>query len=63
MLFRSLSTLYTARFRLATTTEQGEIRALSEEPPPALMTRLIPEDYWERDRVLKLWRFNLAARP
>jgi hypothetical protein len=61
--FGALSTLYTARFRLATTTEQGEIRALSEEPPPALMARLIPEDYWERDRVLKLWRFNLAPRP
>ncbi|MER5200980.1 hypothetical protein ACWD3J_46480 [Streptomyces sp. NPDC002755] len=58
--FGALSSLYTSRFRMATTTEHGEITALRQEPSPALMTQLLPDDYWDEDRVLKLWRFVLA---
>ncbi|WP_159027839.1 hypothetical protein [Streptomyces pactum] len=60
--FGALSTLYTARFRRATTTDGGDIRALSEEPRPALMAQLVPEDYWEQDRILGLWKFNLKPQ-
>ncbi|MFC9140895.1 hypothetical protein ACFTWM_03130 [Streptomyces bacillaris] len=58
--FGTLSRLYTLRFLEATTTEDGDIRALREEPEPALLAQLIPDDYWERPgHVLRIWRFRL----
>ncbi|MDH6223649.1 hypothetical protein [Streptomyces sp. MJP52] len=58
--FGPLSKLYTLRFLDAITTDEGGIRALREEPEPALLAQLVPEDYWARkDRVLKIWRFQL----
>jgi hypothetical protein len=58
--FGTLSTLYTLRFLDATTTEEGDIRALREEPEPALLAQLVPDDYWGRpDHVLRIWRFRL----
>lgn len=55
-----LSALNTRRFLEVTTTEAGDMRALREEPKPALLAQLVPEDYWDRqDRALSLWRFNL----
>ncbi|MFJ3637842.1 hypothetical protein [Streptomyces sp. NPDC090112] len=57
--FGSLSKLYTLRFLDATTTDEGDIRALREEPEPALLAQLVPDDYWERtDHVLRIWRFR-----
>ncbi|GHI84146.1 hypothetical protein Sxan_15100 [Streptomyces xanthophaeus] len=33
--------------------------ALREEPEPALLAKLVPDDYWDRrDHVLKIWRFR-----
>lgn len=56
----ALSTLNTRRFLEATTTDTGDIRALREEPEPALLAQLVPEDYWDRqDRALPLWRLNV----
>lgn len=58
--FGALSSAYTRRFLMATTTENGDITALRQEPSPALMTQLVPDDYWApgRKRVLNLWRFR-----
>ncbi|MFF7250519.1 hypothetical protein ACFZBU_42395 [Embleya sp. NPDC008237] len=57
--FGTLSRLYTLRFLEATTTEEGDIRALREEPEPALLAQLVPDDYWERpEHVLRIWRFR-----
>lgn len=59
-IFGPLSALYTRRFLEATTTDEGDIRALRHEPDPALLARLVPDDYWDRqDHVLRLWRFNV----
>ncbi|MET7353096.1 hypothetical protein [Streptomyces mirabilis] len=60
--FGALSSLYTRRFLMATTTENGDITALRQEPSPALMTQLLPDDYWDpkQERVLKLWKFIQA---
>lgn len=60
--FGALSSLYTRRFLMATTTENGDITALRQEPSPALMTQLLPDDYWDpkQERVLKLWKFVQA---
>ncbi|BFV57541.1 hypothetical protein KCMC57_up26450 [Kitasatospora sp. CMC57] len=56
----TLSTLYTRQFLEAVTTEDGEIRALREEPEPAVLAQLIPDSYWERKhRVLRIWRFQM----
>ncbi|REK87896.1 hypothetical protein DY245_24260 [Streptomyces inhibens] len=41
----TLSKLYTLRLLEATTTKQGDIRALREEPEPALLAQLVPDDY------------------
>ncbi|MDX3354821.1 hypothetical protein PV703_16215 [Streptomyces sp. ME01-24h] len=58
--FGTLSKLYTLRFLEATTTKEGDIRALREEPEPALLAQLVPDDYWERqEHVLRIWRFRL----
>lgn len=57
--FGCLSKLYTQRFLDAITTDEGEIRALREEPEPALLAKLVADDYWERDHVLKIWRFRM----
>ncbi|MFD4395548.1 hypothetical protein [Kitasatospora sp. NPDC058478] len=58
--FGLLSSLYTYQFLEATTTDEGGIRALREEPEPAVLARLIPDDYWDRPTpVLRLWRFQL----
>ncbi|MET9396096.1 hypothetical protein [Kitasatospora sp. NPDC002965] len=58
--FGILSSLYTHQFLEATTTNDGGIRALREEPEPAVLARLIPDDFWDRPaRVLRLWRFQL----
>ncbi|WP_329453562.1 hypothetical protein OG894_44305 (plasmid) [Streptomyces sp. NBC_01724] len=58
--FATLSNLYTLRFLQAITTEEGNIRALREEPEPALLAQLVPDDYWARDdHVLRIWRFRL----
>ncbi len=59
--FGALSSVYTRRFLMSTTTENGDITALRQEPSPALMTQLVPDDYWDkgRERVLRLWRFHL----
>ncbi|WP_143120693.1 hypothetical protein [Actinacidiphila alni] len=57
----AMSRLYTLRFLEATTTEGGDIRALREEPVPALLARLVPAEYWEREHVLPIWR--LEVRP
>ncbi|MGW6405375.1 hypothetical protein [Streptomyces sp. NPDC055134] len=57
--FGPLSKLYTLRFLDAVTTDEGEIRALRDEPEPALLAQLVPEDYWARaDHVLRIWRFR-----
>ncbi|MER7878364.1 hypothetical protein ABTY63_33295 [Streptomyces solisilvae] len=57
--FGPLSKLYTLRFLDAVTTDEGEIRALRDEPEPALLAQLAPEDYWAReDHVLQIWRFR-----
>ncbi|MER6523059.1 hypothetical protein ACFWHQ_39460 [Streptomyces sp. NPDC060334] len=57
--FGSLSKLYTLRFLDATTTDEGGIRALREEPEPAMLAQLVPDDYWKReDHVLRIWRFR-----
>ncbi|MFI0265871.1 hypothetical protein [Streptomyces luteogriseus] len=57
--FGPLSKLYTLRFLDSITTDEGGIRALREEPEPALLAQLVPEDYWAReDRVLQIWRFR-----
>ncbi|MFI8456886.1 hypothetical protein [Kitasatospora sp. NPDC085464] len=57
--FGALSTLYTLRFLEAITADDGEVRALREEPEPALLAQLVPESYWDRDdRVLRIWRLR-----
>ncbi|MEU3290440.1 hypothetical protein [Streptomyces longwoodensis] len=57
--FGPLSKLYTLRFLDAITTDEGGIRALREEPEPALLAQLVPEDYWARkDHVLQIWKFR-----
>ncbi|WP_290050369.1 hypothetical protein [Amycolatopsis solani] len=57
----ALSTLSTRRFLEVTTTNEGDIRALREEPEPALLVQLIPDDYWNRqDRALSLWKLNVS---
>ncbi|MYT18466.1 hypothetical protein YWIDRAFT_08185 [Streptomyces sp. SceaMP-e96] len=57
--FGPLSKLYTLRFLDAVTTDEGEIRALRDEPEPALLAQLVPEGYWAReDHVLRIWRFR-----
>ncbi|MEU8718234.1 hypothetical protein [Streptomyces sp. NPDC048663] len=57
--FGALSSLYTRRFLMATTTENGDITALRQEPSPALMAQLLPDEYWDRiqERALQVWRF------
>ncbi len=59
--FGALSSLCTRLFQMATTTEDGGIIALRREPSPALATKLLPADYWEREHVLKVWKF--VQRP
>jgi hypothetical protein len=55
----ALSEMNTRRLLQVTTTEGGDIRALRDEPEPALLAKLVPDDYWDRqDRVLSLWRLN-----
>jgi hypothetical protein len=57
--FGPLSKMYTFRFLQSITTDAGDIRALREEPEPALLAQLVPEDYWAReDHVLRIWRFR-----
>ncbi|MEU6979990.1 hypothetical protein [Streptomyces sp. NPDC046371] len=57
--FGCLGKLYVQRFLDAITTDEGEIRAMREEPEPALLAKLVADDYWERDHVLKIWRFRM----
>ncbi|MEV3998985.1 hypothetical protein ACFYPK_28515 [Streptomyces halstedii] len=57
--FGPLSKMYTLRFLQSITTDEGGIRALREEPEPAILAQLVPEDYWAReDHVLRIWRFR-----
>ncbi|MEJ8652675.1 hypothetical protein WKI65_32575 [Streptomyces sp. MS1.AVA.3] len=57
--FGPLSKMYTLRFLQSITTDEGDIRALREEPEPALLAQLVPEGYWAKeDHVLRIWRFR-----
>lgn len=54
-----LSSLYSARFNLATLDDGGSPSRLMVPPEPGRMSRLIPRDYWARkEHRLPLWRFE-----
>ena len=55
--FGTLSKLYTLRFLDGTTTDEGDIRALREEPEPALLAQLVPDDYWSCRRSTGCFRY------
>lgn len=55
----ALSSLATARFTLATSSQDGEISALRDDIAPGTAVALIPEEYWARDHSLKVWRLNV----
>ncbi len=51
-----LSSMYSARYILATKQPEGTVTRFGHPPDPRL-TRLIPSDYWDTDRRLHLWVF------
>jgi hypothetical protein len=56
----SLSSMYSTLFNLATLKDDGSVARLRREPTPGGLASLVPADYFERkDRVLRLWRFEL----
>jgi hypothetical protein len=55
-----LSSLYAALFDEVTLSADGEVDQLDHRPEPGELSKLIPDDFWDRaDRALPLWRVNI----
>jgi hypothetical protein len=51
-----LSSMYSAVFRLATETEDGQVLGLRHDVTPGVLADLVPSDYFDHpDRALQLW--------
>lgn len=59
---RFLSAMYSEMYNQVTLTKEGDVRSLRQEPNPGALSRLIPQNYWDKvDRALRVWKLQIEV--